>query len=97
MKPPHESFLCTPLILVFDHSNENVWLHHCSESLCKAHLKPLPQGALTSTSNYIHKEEGKCIIICINWYQMLAANISNSSQSITKLFSCFQASEVNCQ
>ena len=44
-----------------------------------------------STSNYIHEEEGKYIIICVNWYQMFATNISNSSQSITNFFSCVQA------
>jgi len=28
-----------------------------SESFCKAHLKPLPQVALTITCNYIHEEK----------------------------------------
>jgi len=65
-----------------------------SASFCKAHLKPLPQVALTITSNYIHEEEGKYIIICINWYQVFATNIPNSSQSITNVFSCLQASKV---
>jgi len=81
-------------IRVFDHSNQNVWLHRCSASFCQAHLKSLPQVAITSTSNYIHEEEGKHIIICINWYQMFAYNISNSSQSIAKFFFCLQASEI---
>ena len=47
------------VFLISDHPNQNVWQHHCSESSCKAHLKLLPEVALTSTSNYIHEEEGK--------------------------------------
>jgi len=57
----------------------------------KAHLKALQQVALTRTSNCIHEEEGKYISVCI---QMLATNISNSSQPFTKVFSCLQAGEV---
>jgi len=60
-------------IRVFYHPNQNVWLHHCSKSFCKSHLKPLAQVALTSTSNSIH-EEGKYIIICINRYQLNACH-----------------------
>ena len=62
---------------------------HCSKSFCKEHLKPLPQIALTSTSNCIHQEEGKYVIICINRFQMFATNISNShslSQSFLRAF-----------
>jgi len=35
---------------------QNIWLHHCSKSFCSAHLKPLPQVALTTTSNCIHED-----------------------------------------
>jgi len=55
-------------------------------ALSLSHLKPLPQVAHTSTSNRIHEEEGKYIIICINPHQMFATNLPNSSQSITNAF-----------
>ena len=63
---------------------------------CALNVSAALKGAytLTSTSNCIHEEEGKYIIICINWYQMFATNISNSSQSTTRFFSWLQASEV---
>jgi len=41
------------------------YTQHCSNSFCEAHLKPLPQPALTSTSNCIHEENGKYVNICI--------------------------------
>ena len=51
-------------VLITDHSNQNVWLHHCSEYFCRAHKKPLPQVALTNTSNYIQKKRA-------NIYQLI--------------------------
>jgi len=44
------------------------YTQYFSNSFCEANLKPLPQLALTSTSNCIHEEAGKYVIICINWY-----------------------------
>jgi len=74
-------------IHVFYHSNQNVLLHYCSMTFCKAHVKPLPQVALTCTSSCIHEEEGKYVVICINRYQIFATNISNSqSQSFLRAF-----------
>ena len=45
--------------MMFDHPNQNFWLHHSSKFFCIVNLKPLQQVALTSTSNCIHEEEGK--------------------------------------
>ena len=81
-------------IRVFHHSNQNVWLHHCSTPFFKAHLEPLPLLALTSTSNCIHEEVGNYIIICISRYQVFATNISNSDSLWQRFFSCLQASKV---
>ena len=85
-----------PGIRVCDHPNQHVWLHHCSKSVKHIWNHVILQVALTSTSNCIREEEGKYIgqINCINWYQMFATNISNSSQYTTIVFPCLQATEV---
>jgi len=83
-------------ICSFDHPNKSFWLHHCSLSFCKTHLKQLPQVALTSTSNCMYwTKEGKYIIIYINWYQMFVTKISNSWQSIKSFFYAFRQAKLS--
>ena len=41
--------------------NISGYTQHCSNSFCEAHLKPLPQPFLTS--NCIHEEDGKYVML----------------------------------
>jgi len=74
-------FLITPIKI-------SGYTQHCSNSFCEAHLKPLPQLALTSTSNCIHEEDGKYVMLPTQyakyalWQDISDSLLSNTARSI---------------